>query len=193
MIAKQEARLNKHFREIDEIALFNQEKVLNAFREEQIALRHFNGSTGYGYGDEGREKLGKVYARAFGAEAAVVSPAILSGTHALTVALFGVLRPNDKVLCISGMPYDTIRSVIWGEGNGSLADFGISCEVVPLTENGKVDFAAVEGALKQCSYKMVYIQRSRGYELRDAFTVDEIGAMCEFVRKKGFEDCIFVD
>ena len=125
LIAAQEERLKKHFARIDEIAVSNQEKVLNAFKKEQIALRHFNGSTGYGYGDEGREKLGRIFALSFGAEAAIVSPAILSGTHALTVALFGVLRPNQKVLCITGMPYDTIRGVIWGEGNGSLKYFGI--------------------------------------------------------------------
>ena len=193
LIRAQEERLQEQFHRIDEVALYNQDKVLNAFKEEQIALRHFNGSTGYGYGDEGREKLGKVFARAFGAEAAIVSPAILSGTHALTVALFGALRPKQNVLCITGMPYDTIRGVIWGEGNGSLADFGVSCDVVPLDEGGKVDFAATESAFKEKSYQMIYIQRSRGYELRDAFTVDEIGRMCDFVRGLGFTGCIFVD
>ena len=158
-----------------------------------IALRHFAPSTGYGYGDEGREVLGKVYARAFGAERAVVSPALLSGTHALTVALFGVLRPSDEVLCISGIPYDTLRGVIWGEGNGSLKDFGISFDVVPLDENGKIDLSAVRGMLARKSYKMVYLQRSRGYELRDSFTVQEIGTACAAVRESGFAGCIFVD
>ena len=193
LIAAQEERLKKHFARIDEIAVSNQEKVLNAFKKEQIALRHFNGSTGYGYGDEGREKLGRIFALSFGAEAAIVSPAILSGTHALTVALFGVLRPNQKVLCITGLPYDTIRGVIWGEGNGSLKDFGISCDVVSLTETGKINFPAVEEAVKKNAYDMIYIQRSRGYELRDAFTIDEIGEMCSAVRSHGFTGCIFVD
>lgn len=192
-IARAEETLRKKFVAIDAIALRNQEKVLNAFKEERIALRHFAPSTGYGYGDEGREVLGKVYARAFGAERAVVSPALLSGTHALTVALFGVLRPNDDVLCISGMPYDTLRGVIWGEGNGSLKDFGISFDVVPLDENGKIDLSAVREMLARKSYKMVYLQRSRGYELRDSFTVQEIGAACAAVRESGFAGCIFVD
>ena len=192
-IARAEETLREKFAAIDAIALHNQEKVLNAFKEERIALRHFAPSTGYGYGDEGREVLGKVYARAFGAERAVVSPALLSGTHALTVALFGVLRPNDDVLCISGMPYDTLRGVIWGEGNGSLRDFGISFDVVSLDENGKIDLPAVREMLARKSYKMVYLQRSRGYELRDSFTVQEIGAACAAVRESGFAGCIFVD
>lgn len=192
-IARAEETLREKYVAIDAIALHNQEKVLNAFKEERIALRHFAPSTGYGYGDEGREVLGKVYARAFGAERAVVSPALLSGTHALTVALFGVLRPNDDVLCISGMPYDTLRGVIWGEGNGSLKDFGISFDVVPLDVNGKIDLSAVREMLAHKSYKMVYLQRSRGYELRDSFTVQEIGAACAAVRESGFAGCIFVD
>lgn len=192
-IVRAEETLREKFAAIDAIALRNQEKVLNAFKEERIALRHFAPSTGYGYGDEGREVLGKVYARAFGAERAVVSPALLSGTHALTVALFGVLRPSDEVLCISGMPYDTLRGVIWGEGNGSLKDFGISFDVVPLDENGKINLPAVREMLARKSYKMVYLQRSRGYELRDSFTVQEIGAACAAVRESGFAGCIFVD
>ena len=142
IIARQEKKLGGLFSEIDKTVLFNQEKVLNAFREENIALRHFLPSTGYGYGDEGKERLGRVYARAFGAESAVVSPAILSGTHALTVALFGILRPQDKALCITGMPYDTIRGVIWGKENGSLADFGVRFDVTELTKEGKVDYSA---------------------------------------------------
>lgn len=193
LIARQETRLKELFSEIDDISLFNQEKVLSAFKEENIALRHFLPSTGYGYGDEGKEKLGRLFARTFGAERAIVSPAILSGTHAITIALFGILRPNDKVLCITGMPYDTIRGVIWGKDNGSLSDYGVGFDVIELTERGKVDYPAVKEALKREKYKLVYIQRSRGYELRDAFTVAEIGEMCSFVRASGFEGCIFAD
>ena len=99
-----ESRLKDKFEKIEDIAYFNQRKVLNAFSEYRIALRHFNGTTGYGYDDEGRDCLGKIYARVFGAESGIVSPHILSGTHSLTVALFGLLRPNDKILCITGMP-----------------------------------------------------------------------------------------
>ena len=192
-IASAERALAPKFAAIDEIAYYNQDKVLHAFKEERIALRHFAPSTGYGYGDEGRDALGRVYARAFGAERAIVSPTLLSGTHTLTVALFGVLRPGDKVLCISGTPYDTLRGVIWGEGNGSLADFGISFETLALDEGGKMDLAAVEKALASQEYRMVYIQRSRGYELRDSFTIEEIEVACARVRGCGFRGCIFVD
>ncbi len=191
-IARVEEELSGRFKEIDEIALYNQEKVLSAFREERIALRHFNPSTGYGYGDEGRETLGRVYARAFGAERAIVSPALLSGTHALTVALFGILRPKDRVLFLTGTPYDTLRGVVWGEGNGSLKDFGIEADVVELTPMGTVDFKRAKELLSSREYRMVYIQRSRGYELRNAFTVAQIEEMCMELRLV-FGGCIFVD
>ena len=132
LIQQSEEFLKEKFRFADEISEFNQEKVLKAFNKRSIALRHFNSTTGYGYGDDGRYALGEVFADAFGAEDGIVSPALLSGTHALTVALFGVLRTGDSVLCISGMPYDTLQGVIFGNGNGSLKDFGISfnCDTV---------------------------------------------------------------
>lgn len=195
LIEESELALQANFKKADEISEYNQEKVLKAFSKHGIALRHFNGSTGYGYGDEGRFLLGDVYADSFGAEAGIVSPAILSGTHALTVALFGVLRTGDAVLCISGMPYDTIRGVIYGDGNGSLKDFGITFDCVDLDENGKFDKAAIQREIQRIGarLKMIYIQRSRGYELRDAFTVAEIGEICTFVRENGFDGCIFTD
>ncbi len=194
-IEESEKQLAAAFKRADEISEYNQEKVLNAFKNNQIALRHFNGSSGYGYGDEGRFVLGQVYAEAFGAESGIVSPALLSGTHALTVALFGILRTGDSALCISGLPYDTIRGVIDGEGNGSLKDFGIRFVSTPLDADGKFDKAAICKDMQTLgkSLKMIYIQRSRGYELRDAFTVAEIGEICSFVRKQGFTGCIFVD
>ncbi len=195
LIKTSENELKNAFVLADEISEYNQEKVLKAFQQNGIALRHFNASTGYGYGDEGRFTLGRTYAAAFGAEAGIVSPALLSGTHALSVALFGVLRTGDSVLSVSGMPYDTIRGVIFGEGNGSLKDFGISFACTPLTEAGKFDKAAIQADMLRLgsSLKMIYIQRSRGYELRDAFTVAEIGELCAFVRSLGFTGCIFVD
>lgn len=193
LIKKAEVNLSEDFRRIDEISLHNTNKVLEAFREERIAVRHFAATNGYGYGDEGRESLGKVYARVFGAESAIVSPAILSGTHAITVALFGVLRPDDRVLCITGTPYDTLRGVVYGEGNGSLADYKISFHEIPLDDGGSVQAELVRTALAENDYKMIYIQRSRGYELRDAFSIEQIEEMCSLVRKCGFEGCIFVD
>ena len=117
LIKKSEMELTAQFALADEISEYNQEKVLKAFNKHSIALRHFNGTTGYGYGDEGRFVLGDVFAESLGAETGIVSPALLSGTHALTVALFGVLRTGDAVLSVSGMPYDTIRGVIYGRLN----------------------------------------------------------------------------
>ncbi len=195
LIKKSEEQLVKQFALADEISEYNQEKVLKAFNKHSIALRHFNPTTGYGYGDEGRFVLGEVFAEALGAETGIVSPALLSGTHALTVALFGVLRTGDSVLSVSGMPYDTIRGVIYGEGNGSLKDFGISFDCTALTSDGKFDKQAIQADMQRLGdkLKMIYIQRSRGYELRDAFTVAEIGDICAFVRSLGFKGCIFVD
>ncbi|MBO7736594.1 MAG: methionine gamma-lyase family protein [Clostridia bacterium] len=193
LITDSERAQAEHFKALDEIALFNQQKVLNAFQEHRVAYMHFNGSTGYGYGDIGRETLGKVFASAFGGEAGIVSPAMLSGTHTLTVALFGVLRANDTVLCVSGQPYDTLQGVIYGEGNGSLKDYQIGFDVVDLTAEGKFDYPAVQQALNNKNYAMLYIQRSRGYELRDAFSIKEIEEMCRFARENGFQGCIFTD
>ncbi len=195
LIEQSEKSLAEQFRVADEISEYNQEKVLKAFKNNQIALRHFNATTGYGYGDEGRYTLGKVFAESMGAESGIVSPAILSGTHALTLGLFGILKTGDTALCVSGLPYDTIRGVVFGENNGSLKDYGIDFQVCDLDKNDKFDFQSIEKSIQKLgkTLKMVYIQRSRGYELRDAFTVDEIGEVCAFVRKCGFEGCIFVD
>ena len=187
-----EKKLEDKFRAVDETAYFNQVKVLNAFRENNVAVRHFSGTTGYGYGDEGRDVLGKLYATSFGAESGIVSPHLLSGTHALTVALFGLLRPDDTLFCISGMPYDTIRGVIFGENSGSLKDFGVKFSYCDLNINGKFDYELIKKKFDN-SVKVVYIQRSRGYELRDAFSCEEIGEACKFIRSLGFTGCIFVD
>lgn len=191
LIENCERALESKFKLIDDIAYFNQAKVLKAFENNRIAARHFAGTTGYGYGDEGRDTLGKLYAEAFGAEAGIATPHLLSGTHAITCALFGILRPNDRVLCISGEPYDTLQGVIHGKNCGSLAEFGVKFEAKPL-KNGKIDFDVLD-KIDFGKYKMVYIQRSRGYELRDAFSCAEIGAACSFVRLHGFTGCIFVD
>jgi len=192
LIEECEEKLKDKFKAIEDVAYFNQVKVLNAFNENRVATRHFNGTTGYGYDDEGRDCLGKLYAKSFGAESGIASPHLLSGTHALTVALFGLLRPRDTLFCVSGMPYDTIRGVIFGKNNGSLRDFGVNFECCDL-KNGKFDFEEVEKRLFNKRVKVVYIQRSRGYELRDAFSCAEIGEMCRFLRLLGFKGCIFVD
>lgn len=195
LIKQAEEQLKEEFATAEEICEYNQAKVIEAFAKNGVALRHFNGTSGYGTGDEGRLLLGRIFADALGAESGIVSPALLSGTHSLSVALFGILRPGDKVIAATGLPYDTIRGVIYGEGNGSLKDFGVTFNTVDMTNEGGVDFDALgkemDAAGKQL--KMIYIQRSRGYELRNALTVDEIGEICSFVRKRGFDGCIFVD
>ncbi len=162
--------------EIDRITEFNQQRVLKAFIDNGVSESHFAGSTGYGYGDRGREVLDEVTAQIFGAEDALIRHSFASGTHTLSVMLFGVLRPGDTVLCATGTPYDTIHSVIGlsGEGMGSLKDFGIGFEIVELKEDGTVDLDTVKQKLTEKEYKAVYIQRSRGYSLRPTLTSKEI-------------------
>lgn len=191
LIESCEKKLESAFKRVDDVSYFNQVKVLKAFNKYNVATRHFNGSTGYGYGDEGRDCLGKLYAEVFGAEEGIVSPHLLSGTHALTVALFGLLRPGDTLLCISGMPYDTLRGVIFGENNGSLKDFGVNFDYCDLLD-GEFDCKTIKKKLND-KVKIVYIQRSRGYELRDALSCGQIEAVCKFLRENGFKGCIFVD
>ncbi|MBO4594493.1 MAG: methionine gamma-lyase family protein [Clostridia bacterium] len=187
-----EKKLAAKFAELDGTALFNQEKVLTAFKKNRVALRHFNGSFGYGYDDEGRDTLNSLLKDIFNCESAVVSPLITSGTHALSLCLYGVLRPGDKVLSITGEPYDTLRDVIYGENNGSLKDFGVSFDTVKL-KDGNIDEDAMKALAPLSSYKMVYMQRSRGYEWREALTVEKIGKAVEFVRSLGFNGCIMLD
>ncbi len=167
---------SEQFKVIDEITEYNQQRVLKAFIDNGVSESHFTPSTGYGYGDRGREVLDKVTADIFGAEDAIIRHSFASGTHTLSVMLFGVLRPGDKVLCATGTPYDTIHSVIGlsGEGMGSLKDFGISFEVLPLKNDGTVDFTGLEEKLKSENYKAVYIQRSRGYSLRPSLSSEVI-------------------
>lgn len=173
------------FDEIDEITEYNQQKVLSAFINNRVSETDFAGSTGYGYGDAGREKLDRIYADIFGAEDAIVRHTFTCGTHTLAVALFGVLRPGDTMLCVTGTPYDTIHSVIGisGEGMGSLKEFGVKYEQVDLDENGRPDMDAIEKALEM-NPKMVYIQRSRGYSLRPTLSVEEIGQIAQLVHSK---------
>lgn len=192
LIERCETELFNEFKILEDIALFNQEKVLNAFKNNKIALRHFSGSSGYGYGDEGRDTLNKLFADIFKAEAAICSPSIVSGTHALSLCLYGILRPNDVVLSVSGGVYDTLNDVINGENNGSLKDFGIKFGSVDLKE-GNFDFDAIKIKLAELNPKMVYIQRSRGYEWRNALSVSQIESAVKFLRDNGFDGCIMLD
>ena len=150
------------FKAIEEVVEYNQYKVQKAFIDNRISEAHFASSTGYGYGDMGRETLDKVWAQVFGAEDALVRHNFTCGTHTLATALFGVLRPGDNMLCVTGTPYDTIHNVIGisGEGMGSLKDFGVNYDEIPL-KNEKPDLDAIASRINN-SITMVYIQRSRG-------------------------------
>ena len=180
------------FDKLDKMALQNQAKVIDAFRLNEVALRHFNGTSGYGSDDVGRKTLGEVLARVFGAEKAIVSPLIASGTHAISLALFGVLRPNDVVLSIIGKPYDTLTDVIYKEGIGSLKDFNVKFDTIEL-QNGQFDYNAINRYLTKNKVKMVYIQRSRGYAWRPALSIAQIEEVCAFVKKIAPQVVIFCD
>ncbi|MNJ42157.1 Methionine gamma-lyase [compost metagenome] len=193
-VEEAERQVAEQFRVIDRIADRNQWKVIEAFQRHQVSDYHFAGSTGYGYNDRGREVLDLVYADVFGAEAALVRPHFASGTHTIATALFGVLRPGDELLYISGTPYDTLHKVIGepGDGTGSLQDFGIRYDEVALLENGEIDWDSVKAKLNKRT-KVIGIQRSRGYDWRDSFTVAQIGEMVRKVKEMRSDCIVFVD
>lgn len=185
--------VKSQFEIIDDISDYNQQKVQKAFIDNKISESHFCTSTGYGYGDMGRETLDKVWAQVFCAEDALVRHNFVCGTHTLATALFGVLRPNDKMLCVTGTPYDTIHGVIGisGEGMGSLKDYGVTYNEVALKDN-KPDLEAIYNTVDG-STTMAYIQRSRGYELRPSLTVEEIGKIVKVVKSKNPNTIVMVD
>lgn len=180
---------------IDEIARYNQHKVLAAFINNGVSETHLGISTGYGYGDAGRDKLEQVFAEAVGAEDSLIRHNFVSGTHTLTVMLFGVLRPGDKMLSLTGRPYDTLIGVLGidGKSEGSLADYNIGYNQVELDENGEPDIEAIKTELKRNHYKVAYIQRSRGYSLRPSLTVEKIGELCKAVKEVSPDSLILVD
>ena len=193
---KAEERIRPVFDEIDARAFVNQKKVLEAFREERVSTECFNFTTGYGYNAMGREVLDRIFARVFEAEEAFVRHSVLSGTHALTVGLFGLLRPGDTMLAVTGTPYDTLKSVIGikGEkGNGSLADFGIRYEEIELTEESRPDLSAIAERLKKEDVKMVYMQKSPGYSTRRPLNNDSVRQVVELVRGIGSRAFVVVD
>lgn len=175
------------FAELDRLCEYNGQRVLKAFIDNRVSEIHLKGTTGYGYNDDGRDKLDAVFAQVLGAEDALVRHNFVNGTHALTTALFGVLRPRDTLLSVTGMPYDTMQEVILGEGCGSLRDFGVNFGMVPLLEDGQPDYGKITERSKEC--KVAYIQRSRGYSLRPSLDIETIGRVIKAVRD-GNSDCI---
>lgn len=197
LIKQCEIELKDQFSRLDDIALYNQEKVLDAYKNQSIQARHMFGTTGYGYDDIGRDTLCRLYADIFHAESAIVSPNIVSGTHALTLMLFGVLRPGDKLLAISGMPYDTLTDVILAENKGSLRDFGVKFDKIDLKTNPDLtpefDREAIKIALENEPIKAVFLARSRGYSLRQAISVEKVGEIIAFVKKISPKTLVLVD
>ncbi len=188
---KAEELCAREFAKIDEIAEWNSGKVHNAFYNNRISEAHLFGTTGYGYGDRGRDALDCVYAEIFGAERALVRSFMISGTHAIATMLFGVLRPGDTALSITGAPYDTLSDVISKSGAGSLADYNINFVKAKLID-GKIDYDALSEALKD-KPRMIYIQRSGGYSARSAIGISEIKKVCEIVRATSEKTIVAVD
>ena len=189
-------QVQPQFQIIDALTEYNQQKMLRAFIKNKVSEAMFAPTTGYGHSDWGRETLERVFADAMDAEDALVRHHFSCGTHTLAVALFGVLRPGDTMLCVSGTPYDTIRPVIGitddAPDAGSLKDFGIHYDEVPLTKEGKLDFTAIEAKIRDVQPKMVYIQRSRGYSLRDSISIDEIAKVVS-ITKNNCDAIVMVD
>ena len=183
------------FKKIDEITEYNQRKVLSAFIKNRVSEAHLGTSTGYGYGDRGRDTLDRVLADCFGCEDALIRHSFASGTHTLAVALFGLLRPKDKMLCVTGRPYDTLIGVLGidGKSDGSLAEFGVEYDEVALNDDGTVNLNGIGEKLKSNKYRMIYIQRSRGYSLRPSLHIEDIKAICDRVREYDKSAYIMVD
>lgn len=197
LIKKAEQTLREQFEKIDDIRDFNQEKVLNAFVKNKVAPEHFYTVSGYGHDDLGREVLDKVFADVFKAEKAIARIHFASGTHTLACCLFGNLRPGDKLVSVAGTPYDTMLEVIGTAGDNdtkadSLIAHGIQYDEIPLKNENEIDLEAIEQNI-DTAVTMVLIQRSKGYSTRKSLTVEEIGKICEIVKRKN-PDCIcFVD
>lgn len=178
-----EDNLKERFIEIDNITEYNQLKIIQAMQKNKVSDIHFAATTGYGYNDLGRDTLEDVYASVFNTEAALVRPQLMSGTHALTVALFGNLRPNDELLSPVGKPYDTLEKVIGiRNSNGSLKDFGITYKQVDLLPDGAFDFNKIKKTITK-NTRMVTIQRSKGYSTRPTLSVEQIGDLISFIKE----------
>ncbi|MET3288631.1 UNVERIFIED_CONTAM: cystathionine beta-lyase family protein involved in aluminum resistance [Brevibacillus sp. OAP136] len=194
IVEEVEAMIAKRHQEINQMVDFNQLKVLRSYQKHAVNEFHFAPSTGYGYDDTGRSTLESIYADVFGGEAALVRPQIVSGTHAIAITLFGMLRPGDELIYMTGKPYDTLEEVVGvrGENQGSLKEFGIDYQAVPLLANGDVDFDSVAKAISPKT-KVIGIQRSRGYADRPSFTIAKITEMVSFIKEINPNLIVFVD
>src|SRR5690625_39268 len=182
------------YQQANQIVELNQKRVLESFKNNRISDSHFNSTSGYGYDDLGREGLEAVYADVFGGEGALVRPQIVSGTHAISTALFGLLRPGDELIYITGKPYDTLEEVIGKRGNnaGSLKDYHIAYNEVDLNSNGTINYPGIQASIT-AKTKVIGIQRSKGYDDRPSFTIEEIADMVAFVKEINKDLIVFVD
>ncbi|QOR68645.1 methionine gamma-lyase family protein [Cytobacillus suaedae] len=194
LVSKVEEKIVEKHKQVDQRIELNQYRVIKSLQKFKVSDSHFIPSTGYGYDDIGRDTLEQVYADVLGGESALVRPQIISGTHAISISLFGILRPNDELLYITGKPYDTLEEIVGlrGSGVGSLKEFNISYNTVCLTDEGSVDFEAVRKAMKS-NTKMIGIQRSKGYATRPSFTIEQIKEMISFVKEINPDVVVFVD
>lgn len=190
---KCEEEIKTELKKIDDICMFNSMKVLNAFHEENISEIHFNTSTGYGYNDIGRDKIEDVYKRIFKCEDALVRTQFISGSHALTVCLFGLLRPNDTLLSITGKPYDTLDEVIGITSNdSSLKSFGVNYEQIDLVDNN-FDFKKIEERLNKDFVKVIEIQRSKGYSTRKSISIESVEEVIKLIKKVSPKTIVMID
>lgn len=190
---KCEKEIKTELKKIDDICMFNSMKVLNAFHEENISEIHFNTSTGYGYNDIGRDKIEDVYKRIFKCEDALVRTQFISGSHALTVCLFGLLRPNDTLLSITGKPYDTLDEVIGITPNdSSLKSFGVNYEQIDLVDNN-FDFKKIEERLNKDFVKVIEIQRSKGYSTRKSISIESVEEVIKLIKKVSPKTIVMID
>lgn len=189
-----EQQIDPAIKKIERVIDQNQWKVIHAFQKFRVSDFHFQSSTGYGYNDRGREVLDQVYAEVFGAEAGLVRPHFVSGTHTIATALFGVLRPGDELLYITGRPYDTLHQVIGraGDGSGSLCDWGVKYGEVALQADGTPDWEKIRTRIGERT-KVIGIQRSRGYDWRKSSSIEEIAYMVAFVKQINPNIIVFVD
>ncbi len=193
-----ESALSQRFAEIDRVAFDNTKKVMDAFREHRVSEAMFNPTSGYGYDDRGRDTLDRIWADVMGAEAAFVRHSIVNGTQALTIGLFGLLRPGDILFSVAGKPYDTLDEVIGNvgtEGNGSLRDFGVEYRQADLFADGGFDFDTIREVLEKEGerVKVVFVQRSKGYLNRKTLSVAQIGELVRFVRAVSPKAYVVVD
>ena len=188
-----EKELEENFREINKLEFENSLKVLNAFKEENVSESDFASSTGYGYNDLGRDKIERIFAKVLGGEDALVRNQFISGTHALTTTLFGILRPNDTMLSITGLPYDTLHEVIGIKENASsLKSFNINYEQIDLI-NDDFDYEQIKEKLKEKKIKLIEIQRSKGYSTRKSITIEKIEKVIKEIRNVDKEVIIMID